>query len=150
MSSAFRNSQPKDSQNQRRSRPPGIIRAGRPNTSTYMGAISLQEECDMLTMILSEAHILDSICGPGRHEDQAKDPQTSAQIVKCGSYPTLWHYGALICNVGETEAQWAPEAGRPISPGRASLHVCNTQFIKGHKPSNHIRARIKSHVYTTE
>ena len=27
---------------------------------------------------------------------------------------------------------------------------CNTQFIKEHKPSNHIRARIKSHVYTTE
>ena len=24
------------------------------------------------------------------------------------------------------------------------------RFIKGHKPSNHIRARIKSHVYTTE
>ena len=28
--------------------------------------------------------------------------------------------------------------------------TCNTRFIKGHKPSNHIRARIKSHVYTTE
>ena len=27
---------------------------------------------------------------------------------------------------------------------------CNTRLIKGHKPSNHIRARIKSHVYTTE
>ena len=27
---------------------------------------------------------------------------------------------------------------------------CNTRFIKGHKPSNHIRARIKSHVYTTK
>ena len=27
---------------------------------------------------------------------------------------------------------------------------CNTRFIKEHKPSNHIRARIKSHVYTTE
>ena len=30
------------------------------------------------------------------------------------------------------------------------LPFCNTRFIKGHKPSNHIRARIKSHVYTTE
>ena len=30
------------------------------------------------------------------------------------------------------------------------LGKCNTRFIKGHKPSNHIRARIKSHVYTTE
>ena len=27
---------------------------------------------------------------------------------------------------------------------------CNTRFIKEHKQSNHIRARIKSHVYTTE
>ena len=28
--------------------------------------------------------------------------------------------------------------------------MCNTRFIKEHKPSNYIRARIKSHVYTTE
>ena len=28
--------------------------------------------------------------------------------------------------------------------------TCNTRFIKEHKPSNHIRARIKSHVYTIE
>ena len=34
--------------------------------------------------------------------------------------------------------------------GTALIPLCNTQFIKGHKPSNHIRARIKSHVYTTE
>ena len=27
---------------------------------------------------------------------------------------------------------------------------CNTGFTKGHKPSNHIRTRIKSHVYTIE
>ena len=26
----------------------------------------------------------------------------------------------------------------------------NTRFIKGHKPSNHIRSRFKSHIYTTE
>ena len=32
----------------------------------------------------------------------------------------------------------------------ALIPLCNTQFIKGHKPSNHICARIKSHVYTTE
>ena len=30
------------------------------------------------------------------------------------------------------------------------MHGYNTRFIKGHKPSNHIRARIKSHVYTIE
>ena len=32
----------------------------------------------------------------------------------------------------------------------ALIPLCNTRFIKGHKPNNHIRARIKSHVYTTE
>ena len=32
----------------------------------------------------------------------------------------------------------------------ALIPLCNTRFIKGHKPSNHICARIKSHVYTTE
>ena len=32
----------------------------------------------------------------------------------------------------------------------ALIPLCNTRFIKEHKPSNHIRARIKSHVYTTE
>ena len=34
--------------------------------------------------------------------------------------------------------------------GVDALRHCNTQFIKEHKPSNHIRARIKSHVYTIE
>ena len=35
--------------------------------------------------------------------------------------------------------------------GKANtLAQCNTRFIKEHKPSNHIRARIKSHVYTIE
>ena len=34
----------------------------------------------------------------------------------------------------------------------AALEVaeCNTRFTKGHKLSNHICARIKSHVYTIE
>ena len=32
----------------------------------------------------------------------------------------------------------------------ALIPLCNTRFIKRHKPSNHIRARIKLHVYTTE
>ena len=36
-----------------------------------------------------------------------------------------------------------------VEPG-SHLLTCNTRFIKGHKPSNHIRARIKSHVYTIE
>ena len=32
----------------------------------------------------------------------------------------------------------------------ALIPLCNTRFIKGHKPGNHIRARIKSHVYIIE
>ena len=44
--------------------------------------------------------------------------------------------------------------GRPfLKDANARIDVgrgCNTRFIKGHKLSNHIRARIKSHVYTTE
>ena len=32
----------------------------------------------------------------------------------------------------------------------AMIPLCNTRFIKGHKPSNHICTRIKSHIYTTE
>ena len=38
--------------------------------------------------------------------------------------------------------------GGSVAPAQPTS--CNTRFIKGHKPSNHIRARIKSHVYTTE
>src|SRR6185312_438333 len=47
---------------------------------------------------------------------------------------------------------WRPVGARVFAPWRAKpmVHECNTRFIKGHKPSNHIRARIKSHVYTTE
>ena len=44
------------------------------------------------------------------------------------------------------EAQLIPNIEGNIMP----WHLCNTRFIKEHKPSNHIRARIKSHVYTTE
>ena len=38
----------------------------------------------------------------------------------------------------------------PVYRGAGDEDVCNTRFIKEHKPSNHIHARIKSHVYTTE
>ena len=41
------------------------------------------------------------------------------------------------------------EKYRPKIP-QGKVWQCNTRFIKEHKPSNHIRARIKSHVYTTE
>ena len=79
----------------------------------------------MLTMLLSEENIPDS-GGPGRHEDQATDPQDSAQIVKWGTYPTQRHCGALICNVGETEGQRALEAGTRPPPARPA-HVSKRQ-----------------------
>ena len=43
---------------------------------------------------------------------------------------------------------WMPP--NELAKLKIQLQDCNTRFIKGHKPSNHIRARIKSHIYTTE
>ena len=40
--------------------------------------------------------------------------------------------------------------GFVLKSNLALIPLCNTRFIKEHKPSNHICARIKSHVYTTE
>ena len=77
----------------------------------------------MLPMLLREENISNSVGGPGRHEHQVKDPQASAQIVKWGNYPSQRHCGALICNVGQTEGQRAPEVGRPASPRPPSLRV---------------------------
>ena len=39
---------------------------------------------------------------------------------------------------------------KPIRTILEALEGCNTRFTKGHKPSNHIHARIKSHVYITK
>ena len=75
----------------------------------------------MLTMPLNWGITSDSVGGPRRHDDQAKEPQVSAQIIKRGSYPTQRQCGALIFNVGKTEGQQAPEAGRSASPGPPGL-----------------------------
>jgi hypothetical protein len=77
----------------------------------------------MLTLLLGKASISNSVGGPGRHEDQVKDSQASAQIVKWESYPTQGHSGALIYNIGKMEGQRAIEAGRPTSYGPAGLRV---------------------------
>ena len=45
---------------------------------------------------------------------------------------------------------WAKMRNKEKRPHAKDGTECNTRFIKEHKPSNHIRARIKSHVYTTE
>ena len=83
----------------------------------------------MLTMLLSEETIPDSVGGPRRHDDQAKEPQVSAQIIKRGSYPTQRQCGALIFKVGETEGQQAPGPGRPASPGPSGLRFQHPRKI---------------------
>ena len=123
MSCAYRNSLSKEDRNQRKFRPPGIFRGDRPDTCTYKCAIFLQEQRDTFIRLQSEANISDSVGGPGRHNDQAENPQASAQIVKWGNHPPQRHCGALISNVGETEGQGAPEAGHPASPGPPGLGV---------------------------
>ena len=103
MSGACRNPQSKDGRNQRRFRPPGTFRADRPDTSTYMGPIFLLEQCNMFIRLQNEANISNPVGGPGRHEDQAKDPHASAQNIRWGNYPFQRQCGVLICNVDETE-----------------------------------------------
>ena len=47
--------------------------------------------------------------------------------------------------------EWRCSRATTVAPIEPCAQLpCNTRFIKGHKSSNHICARIKSHVYTTE
>ena len=55
----------------------------------------------------------------------------------------------LPINHGSERPVWIPSRPEETEPNPPEGY-CNTRFIKRHKPSNHIRARIKSHVYTTE
>ena len=59
--------------------------------------------------------------------------------------------GGLLCHPQSSVSRVAGERchGAEEKWEVANVH-CNTRFIKEHKPSNHIRARIKSHVYTIE
>ena len=50
---------------------------------------------------------------------------------------------AAVASAGTAE-----EAGTAAGTAGTLIPLCNTRFIKEHKPSNHIRARIRSHVYT--
>jgi len=123
MSCACRRSQTKDSRKRRKSRPPDLNHAGRPNTSTNIGAIFLQEQRDILIKLQSKVNISNLVGGPRSYKDQAKDPQASPQIIERGNHPSQRHYGALICNVGKTEGQQAPGPGRPASPGPPGLRI---------------------------
>ena len=64
-------------------------------------------------------------------------------------------YNSKIVSAGKDLERRSPKTRPVLSRLRptvdmALIPLCNTRLIKGHKPSNHIRARIKSHVYTTE
>ena len=65
-----------------RESPPGIFRADRPDTSTYMGPILLPEQCDMFIRFQNKVNMSHPIGGPGNHKVQAKDPHTGAKNVK--------------------------------------------------------------------
>ena len=64
-------------------------------------------------------------------------------------------YNSKIVSAGKDLERRSPKT-RPVlsrlhpTVDMALIPLCNTRFIKGHKPSNHIHASIKSHIYTTE
>ena len=78
-----------------------------------MAASLVQEQRGMFTMPLNQGSTPDLVGGLGRHENQANDPQVSAQMSKHQWYPTQGQCAVLIYYVGEMEGQQAPEAGRP-------------------------------------
>ena len=121
MSCACRNSPSKDGRNKRKTRPPGTIRADRPNTSTYMGPILSREQCDTFIRFQNKANISYPVGGPGRHKVQTKDPHASGKNVKWGNHLVQRQCGALMCNVCGTEDRGVPESGRPAQPRPPSL-----------------------------
>ena len=66
-----------------------------------------------------------------------------------GYFEEIWEldYGPNF-KVPLFHCQWVKLSGGGVT--KDEYGMCNTRFIKEHKPRNHIRARIKSHVYTTE
>ena len=70
--------------------------------------------------------------------------------------PPPYGWAPSACHKQEIQAVPRPTSSQtpPFGWARSAHHEqgtrCNTRFIKEHKPSNHIRARIKSHVYTIE
>ena len=56
----------------------------------------------------------------------------------------------LFAPLGEMNRTPAPPPSSLSELSKYITQCSNTRFIKGHKPSNHIHARIKSHVYTIE
>ena len=66
-------------------------------------------------------------------------------IARCYPAPSVFVLSLLNQDIGQLFRD-----AKPIRTILEALEGCNTRFTKGHKPSNHIHARIKSHLYTTE
>ena len=86
------------------------------------------------------------------YENYSSEREIKARRVKVIEFKG---YNSKIVSVDKTEREKVLQLdqfylGFRPTVDMALIPLCNTRFIKGHKPSNHIRARIKSHVYTTE
>ena len=88
MSSACRNSLPKDGRNQRKSRPPGTFRVDRTDTSTYMGPIILLEQCDMFIRFHNKANII-SCQWTGKAQGSSQGSTCQCQERQMGKPPIL-------------------------------------------------------------
>src|SRR6185436_855709 len=86
------------------------------------------------------------------YENYSSERKIKARQVKVIEFKG---YNSKIVSAGKN---WREEVlnlgqfylGFVLQSNLALIPLCNTRFIKEHKSSNHIRARIKSHVYTTE
>ena len=82
----------------------------------------------------------------GFYPDASAEPSSSFRPGTKHSLNTLTNlprnicWFTFICYTGFVSSTFVPD----------NEGFYNTRFTKGHKPSNHIRTRIKSHVYTTE
>ena len=86
------------------------------------------------------------------YENYSAEREIKARRVKVIEFKG---YNSKIVSVDKDWRERSPKTRPVLSKLRptvdtALIPLCNTRFIKGHKPSNYIRARIKSHVYTTE
>ena len=86
------------------------------------------------------------------HENYSIEIEIKARRVKVIEFKG---YNSKIVSAGKDLERRSPETRLVLSRLRPTVNtalipLCNTRFTKGHKPSNHIRARIKSHVYTTD
>ena len=120
MSCACIRSQCKNGRKQRKSGPPSIDRAGRPDTSIDMGASLLQENGDMLTMPLNQGLAPDSVSGPGRHGHESKGPTSRCPEKQTSVIPipgVMWSID-LQCQRKRRANRLRRQAARPL-PGRS-------------------------------